>query len=94
MHTKNMRSAPPRTCPAELQGLAVVALSDGTRNFGLYKVKQVGTRTMLLNHGAISFPVGTQLDIEDFKYEAPNCTSFNQRASVAENGHDGIRLVW
>jgi hypothetical protein len=27
---------------------------------------------MLLSHGAISFPVGTQLDIEDYKYEKPN----------------------
>lgn len=49
---------------------------------------------MLLSHGAISFPVGTHLDIEDFKYEEPNRTSFNQRATVVENGHDGIRPVW
>jgi hypothetical protein len=94
MHAKNTRPAPTRTCPAGLQGLAVVALSDGTYNYGLYRVKQVETRTMLLNHGAISFPVGTHLAIEDFKYEEPNHTSFNQRATVVENSHDGIRLVW
>jgi hypothetical protein len=94
MQAKKMPSAPTLKCPAGLHGLAVVALSDGTSNFGLYKVKQVETRTMLLSHGAISFPVGTHLDIEDFKYEEPNCTSFNQRATVVENGHDGIRLAW
>jgi hypothetical protein len=94
MQAKNGRSASTWTCPAELHGLAVVALSDGTSNYGLYRVKQIGTRTMLLSHGAISFPVGTHLDIEDFKYEGPNHTSFNQRAKVVENDHDGIRLVW
>jgi len=94
MHATKKRPTPPRMCPAELHGLAVVALSDGACNYGLYRVKQVGTRTMLLNHGAISFPVGTHLDIEDFKYEEPNHTSFNQRATVVENGHDGIRLDW
>ncbi len=94
MHAIDPRSSPTRTCPAELRGLAVVALSDGTRNYGLYRVKQVETRSMLLSHGAISFPVGTHLDIEDFKYEEPNHPPFNQRATVVENGHDGIRLVW
>jgi hypothetical protein len=94
MQAKNKRSAPTPKCPVELHGLVVVALSDGTHNYGLYRVKQVETRTMLLSHGAISFPVGTHLDIEDFKYAEPNRTSFNQRATVVENGHDGIRLVW
>ena len=91
---KNRQSAPTETFPAELHGLAVVALSDGTRNYGLYRVKRVESGTMLLSHGAISFPVGTHLDIEDYKYEEPNHTSFNQPATVAENDHDGIRLVW
>ncbi len=94
MHSIKGQSASTLSCPAGLHGLAVVALSDGTHNYGLYRVKQIGTRTMLLSHGAISFPLGTHLDIEDFKYETPNCTPFNQRASVVENGHDGIRLVW
>lgn len=71
-----------------------MVLSDGSSNYDLYRVKQVETRTMLLSHGAITFPVGSHLDIEDFEYETPNRTSFNQRATVVENGHDGIRLVW
>lgn len=72
----------------------MVALSDGVRNYGLYRGKQVEIRAMLLSHGAISFPVGTHMDIEDFKYEEPNRTSFSQRATVIENGHNGIRLAW
>ena len=86
----------PRTghVPAALNGLVVVAISDGGRNYGLYRVKHVEARTMVLGHGAISFPVGTHLDVEDFKYQIPNPASFQQRATVVENGRDGIRLVW
>jgi hypothetical protein len=80
--------------PSALAGLAVVAISDGGRNFGLYRVKQAEARTMVLGHGAISFPVGTHLDIADFKYLVPNPATFHQRATVVENGRDGMRLVW
>jgi hypothetical protein len=80
--------------PSALTGLAVVAVSDGGRNYGLYRVKQVEARTIVLGHGAISFPVGTHLDVEDFKYQVPNSASFRQRTTVVENGRDGIRLVW
>ncbi|OYY94919.1 MAG: hypothetical protein B7Y41_05005 [Hydrogenophilales bacterium 28-61-23] len=77
-----------------MTGLAVVAISDGSRKFGLYRVKQVEARTMVLGHGAISFPVGTHLDIEDFRSLTANPAAFHQRATVVENSRDGIRLVW
>jgi hypothetical protein len=80
--------------PPALAGLAVVAVSDGGRNYGLYRVKQVEARTIVLGHGAISFPVGMHLDIVDFKYQIPTPASFRQRTTVVENGRDGIRLVW
>ena len=80
--------------PSALAGLVVVSVSDGGRNYGLYHVRQVEARTLVLGHGAISFPVGMHLDIEDFKYRIPNPTSFRQRTTVVENGRDGIRLVW
>jgi len=80
--------------PSALAGLVVVAVSDGGRNFGLYRVKQVAARTIVLGHGAISFPVGMHLDIEDFKYQIPTPASFHQRVTVVENCNDGIRLVW
>jgi hypothetical protein len=83
-----------RHIPAALTGLSVVSISYGDRSFGLYRVKQIEARTMLLGHGAISFPVGMHLDIEDYKYQIPNHASFHQRATVVENTRDGIRLVW
>lgn len=78
----------------ELAGLVVVSVSDGSRYYGLYRVKQIEARTIVLGHGALSFPVGTHLDIEDFKYQTPNPASFRQRTTVVENGRDGMRLIW
>ena len=80
--------------PAEMSGLAVVAISAGGRDLGLYRVKHVEAHTMVLDHGAISFPVGVHLDIEDYRYVTPNPVSFRQRATVVENGGDGMRLAW
>ena len=80
--------------PPAWVGLAVVVISDGNRNYGLYRVKQIDERTMVIVHGAISFPVGMHVDIEDFKYQVPTAASFRQRATVVENSHNGIRLVW
>ena len=80
--------------PEALNGLAVVAVSAGGRNYGLYRVKHAEAHTMVLGHGAIRFPVGMHLEIEDFQYTAPKSASFNQHATVVENGSDGIRLVW
>lgn len=94
MHVIETKPSRTRQAPSALNGLAVVAISNDGRSYGLYRVKQVDARTMVLGHGAISFPVGTHLDVEDFKYLVPNPTSFHQRATVVENGRDGIRLVW
>lgn len=91
-----IQTQPSRTrhIPAALTVLSVVSISYGDRSCGLYRVKQVESRTMVLGHGAISFPVGTHLDIEDYKYLIPNHASFHQRATVVENNREGIRLVW
>ena len=80
--------------PSAWVGLAVVVISDGNRSYGLYRVKQTDERTMVIVHGAISFPVGMHVDIEDFKYQVPTTAAFRQRATVVENSHNGIRLVW
>lgn len=88
------KSSRAKQVPSASNGLAVVAISNGTQSYGLYRVKQVDTRAMVLGHGAISFPVGMSLDVEDFQYLSPNPTPFHQRATVVENGRDGIRLVW
>lgn len=91
-----IKAKSPRTghVPPALAGLVVVSISVGDRSYGLYRVKQVDARTMVLGHGAISFPVGMHLDVEDFQYLNPNPASFHQRATVVENGREGIRLVW
>lgn len=86
----------PRTLHVQAAGtgLAVVAISNAGRSYGLYRVKEVNARTMVLGHGAISFPVGMHLDIDDFQYLPPSLASFHQRATVAENNSGGVRLVW
>ncbi|PIV89345.1 MAG: hypothetical protein COW48_00950 [Hydrogenophilales bacterium CG17_big_fil_post_rev_8_21_14_2_50_63_12] len=94
MQKVETKSSPVGHVPATFAGLAIVAISDGNRKLGLYRVKQAGARTLVLGQGAISFPVGTHLDIEDFKYLNSNPASFHQRATVVENSRDGIRLVW
>lgn len=88
------KSAGTTHAPAAWTGLTVVAISDAGRSYGLYRVKQINARSMVLGHGAISFPVGMRLDIEDFQYHPPNLASFNQRATVVENDSGGIRLAW
>lgn len=80
--------------PAALRGLSVVSISDSGSNYGLYRVKLVEANALVLDHGAFSFPVGTHLDIEDFKYLIPNAHSFNQRATVIRNDREGICLAW
>ncbi len=94
MQAIEAKSSRTKHVPTELVGLTIVALSDGGRNFGLYRVKQAEARTMLLGHGAIAFPEGMHLDIEDFKYLVPNSSSFHQRATVVGNGREGILLTW
>lgn len=86
-------SSAPRK-PDASSGPAVVAISAGGRNQGLYRVRRVEARTMIIGHGAISFPVGMNLEVKDYQDPASNATPFSQRATVVENGSDGIRLAW
>lgn len=70
-------------------GLVSVRLRG--RAAGLYRIKRVQPGGMLLSHGAISFPVGTQLDIE-----VPHTTSPRgwRHARVVANDGRGVDLVW
>jgi hypothetical protein len=61
------------------------------RNAGLYRVKQVMPGGMLLSHGAISFPVGTQLDIDDIQGIVPGTWHSGQ---VVGNDQSGWRIAW
>lgn len=70
---------------------AVVAVRMWGRQAGLYRVKRVGRGSMLLSHGAISFPVGTRLDIEQLQGDMP-CERLTAR--VVANDPSGLSLVW
>lgn len=61
------------------------------RKAGLFRVKQVMREGLLLSHGAISFPVGTRLDIEDSQGVI---LSTKQHARVVANDKRGVSLAW
>ncbi len=71
---------------------ALVSVRMGGRKAGLYRVKRVMPEGMLLSHGAISFPVGTQLDIENFAGDAS--PGARKRARVMANDRNGLGLAW
>lgn len=71
----------------------IVEVHYAGHKIGLYRVQDVGQRMMLLGHGGISFPVGTQLVIEDIQKLAPGP---RQRlpARVVRNDLKGIAVAW
>jgi hypothetical protein len=80
--------------PSNLAGLPIVTIWYGGQSIGLYRVKQVDERAMVLKHGAISFPVGTLLDVVDFQRLIPNSASPRVSTTVVDNNRGGIRLAW
>lgn len=90
----NARSVQTGNVPAVVAGLPIVNVWYRGYSIGLYRVKQVGERAMVLNHGAISFPVGTLLDIVDFQRLLPNSASTRLSTTVVDNNRSGIRLAW
>jgi len=90
----NTRSIQTGNVPAEVAGLPIVNIWYGGHSIGLYRVNKVEERAMLLNHGAISFPVGTQLDIVDFQRLIPHAASPRLSTTVVENNLSGIQLAW
>jgi hypothetical protein len=61
------------------------------RKAGLYRVKQVSREGVLLSHGAISFPVGTRLDIENVQDIGPWA---RRNVQVVANDRRGLSLAW
>lgn len=70
-------------------GLVSVRLRG--RAAGLYRVKRMQPDGVLLSHGAISFPVGTQLDIEVALTTSPRSW---RHARVIANDARGVDLAW
>jgi hypothetical protein len=61
------------------------------RKAGLYRIKQVMQEGILLSHGAISFPVGTRLDIEECHGSVPGARPSGR---VVANDQRGVCLAW
>lgn len=91
MHVSQGRSAKTPDAPEDRR---VVAIRFGGRRVGLYRVKQVGEVEMLLNHGGISFPVGTRLDVGDFADPSSDVRPTWVQATVVDNTPSGLRLAW
>ncbi|MDP3124070.1 MAG: hypothetical protein Q8M84_00405 [Thiobacillus sp.] len=67
MQQTRARSIQTGNVPAVVAGLPIVNTGHGGHGIGLYRVMQGDARAMVLNHGAISFPVGTLPDVVDFQ---------------------------
>jgi hypothetical protein len=93
MHIKT-RSIQTGNVPAELAGLHIVNVWHDGHSIGLYRVSKVEERAMVLNHGAISFPVGTLLDVVDFQRLIPHAVSSRLSTTVVGNNPGGIQLAW
>ncbi|MEW5787830.1 MAG: hypothetical protein AB1899_08240 [Pseudomonadota bacterium] len=72
----------------------LVAVRYSGRKVGLYRVKRVGEVGLLLNHGGISFPVGTRLEVDDIQRLLPPGGLGRLSAMVVDNSPLGLRLVW
>lgn len=76
---------------------SIVALSLQGQAAGLFRIKQVRREGLLLSHGPRSFPVGTQLDIdqlidvEGMEREVP---AAQHSARVIANDPRGLALSW
>lgn len=77
---------------ADKSAASFVSIRMQGRKAGLYRVKQVRREGMLLSHGAIRFPVGTKLDVEDIQGIVPG--SPETAARVVANDQRGLSLAW
>ena len=94
MQQTRARSTQTGNVPSVLAGLPIVNVWHDGHSIGLYRVKRVNERTMVLKHGVIAFPVGTLLDVVDFQRLIPNSASPRVSTTVVDNNRSGIRLVW
>jgi hypothetical protein len=94
MQQISARSIQTGNVPEVVAGLPIVNLWYRGRSIGLYRVRDVADRAIVLKHGAISFPVGTLLDVVDFQNVIPNAPAFRLSTTVVGNDHHGISLAW
>ncbi len=79
--------------PDLAMGRRIATHRYGARRIGLYRVRQVGEVGMLLNHGGISSPVGTRLDVEDYSRPASEACFTRKTSIVVDNTPGRLRLV-
>lgn len=72
----------------------LVAVRYAGYRIGLYRVKRVESRAMVLGHGGISFPEGTRIEVEDFQRLVPFTPQTALEAVVVENDTQGIVVSW
>jgi hypothetical protein len=94
MENIKARSIQTGNVPAVVAGLPIVNVWYNGYSIGLYRVKQIAERALVLNHGAISFPVGTLLDIVDFQRLLPSSACTRLSTTVVDNNRSGIWLAW
>lgn len=88
------RSTQTGNVPTNVTGLPIVNVWYGGRSIGLYRVNRIDERVLVLNHGGISFPVGTLLDVVDFQRLVPSAASSRLSTQVVDNNRSGIHLTW
>jgi hypothetical protein len=94
MQHTSARSIQTGELPPVVAGLPIVNVWYDGHSIGLYRVMRVDERAMVLKHGAISFPVGTLLDVVDFQRLVHRSAFSRLSTTVADNTSNGIRLVW
>jgi len=94
MQNLETRSVQTGNVPAMVAGLPIVNVWYGGHSIGLYRVKQIAERVMVLKHGAISFPVGTLLDIVDFQRLFIPSLPSRLSTTVVDNNLNGISVAW
>ena len=94
MQHSNVGSAQTEKAPSAMVEYPIVHVWYEGQRIGLYRVKLLDKRGMVLNHGGISFPVGTLLDIVDIQCLFPNSGTTCLSTTVVDNNLNGIRLAW
>ncbi len=79
-------------CDDVFPAASFVSLRMHGRGAGLYRVRSANPKEMLLSHGAISFPIGTSLEVEDVLGIVADRPMYPAR--VVANDRSGVRLAW
>jgi len=83
-----------REATASRKGLSLVRLLYGGRKVGLYRVEGVREGSLMVSHGGISFPIGTELVVEDVHGVVSRASSTALATRVVENDARGMCLAW